>query len=206
MPLARRGGALAVAFVRGPLKAVLSVVAALVLLFAEWGYGPLAAALGSLSRFMVFARLEAWMATLRPYGALALFAAPALCLLPVKLLAIYLLATGHAALAIGLIILAKLAGTAVVARIYMLVKPQLMEIGWFRVAHDRLTAWKDYMYAEIRASAAWRAGRLARVEVKRAVNRIWIGLKPLRRRFQAWLERAKGEFKGFVADLHRALG
>lgn len=206
MPLARQGGSLAAAFVRGPLKAALNVVAALVLLFAEWGYEPLAAALARLSRFLVFARLEAWMVSLPPYGALALFAAPAVCLLPIKLVALYLLATGHAVLALGLIIAAKVAGTAVVARIYMLVRPQLMEIDWFRSAHDKLIPWQERMFDEIRSSAAWRAGRIVRVEVKRGVNRAWIGLLPQRRRLRAWIEQARGEFKGFVEDLRRALG
>ena len=206
MPLARRGGALTAAFVRGPLKIALHFVAAFLLLFAEWGYEPLAAVLAKLSRFLVFARLEAWMVSLPPYGALALFAAPALCLLPIKLLALYLLATGHPAFAVGLIIAAKVIGTAVVARIYMLVKLQLMEIGWFRQAHDTLIPWQERMFAEIRSSAAWRAGRIARVEVKRGANRVWIGFLPQRRLVRAWIEQAKGEFKGFVDDLRRALG
>ena len=142
----------------------------------------------------------------RPYGALALFAAPALCLIPVKLLALYLFATGHAAYGVGLIILAKVAGTAVVARIYLLVRPQLMQIGWFRRAHDRLMPWKDRMFADIRASGAWRTGRIVRVEVRRALNRAWIALAPQRRRMMELSAPLRTRLQAFIDDLHRALG
>jgi len=190
---------------RGPVKAMLQVVAALLLLFAEWGYEPLAALLSRLSRFFVFARLEAWMTSLPPYGALALFAAPAVCLIPVKLMALYLFATGHPASGVGLIIAAKIAGTAVVARIFMLVKPQLMEIGWFQRAHDRLIPWKERMFADIRASGVWRTGRIVRVEVKRSLNRSWISLLPQRRQAAAIFASARAEVARFIADLHRSL-
>jgi hypothetical protein len=183
-PKLRRAFVDVTAFVRGPLRGVvvhaLQIVAALVILFLEWGWEPLAAVFAKFVQLFGFERLRDWIAGLPPYGALALFAAPAVCLIPVKLFAVYLFATGHPAVGVGLIVLAKLAGTAVVARIYMLTQPQLMRIGWFKTAHDSFMPWKDRMYAEIRASAAWRQGRIVRVEVKRALNRAWIGLKPQR--------------------------
>ena len=96
-----------IGFLRGPVRSVLKVVlqtiAALLILFLEWGWRPLAYALGWLSKYLVFARLEAWVSSLPPYGALALFAAPALSLLPLKLFALYLFTTGHAALGVALL-------------------------------------------------------------------------------------------------------
>ena len=204
-PWVRHAGGMVKVFVRGPLRAVLHTVAALILLFAEWGWEPLVALLSRLSKYFVFARLEAWIATLPPYGALALFAAPAICLIPLKLAALYLFATGHRAAGIGLIIGAKIIGTAVVARIYLLVRPQLMQIGWFRSAHDRFMPWKEKMFAEIRESSAWRTGRIVRVEVKRGWNRTWIGLRPRRERAIAAIGAIRDEVVSFVDDLKRAL-
>ena len=46
------------AVVRPPLSFALQVIAALVLLFEEWGWRPLVEALGYLSRFKLFAWVE----------------------------------------------------------------------------------------------------------------------------------------------------
>jgi hypothetical protein len=181
-PWLRAAGRTTLAFARGPLKsailAVLQTMAALLVLFFEWGWRPLTEALAGLSKYLVFARFEAWLAGLPPYGALAMFAAPAVCLFPLKLIALYLFATGHPALGIGLIAAAKIVGTAVVARIFILTQPQLMQIGWFKAAYDRFMPWKERMFAAIRASAAWRTGRAVRVAVKRWINRMWIARTP----------------------------
>ena len=194
-PVLRRAWIQLSALLRGPVRAVLQTLAALVLLFLEWGWEPLATALSGLIHYFGFKRLSAWVASLPPYGSLAMFAAPAVCLIPIKLFAVYLFASGHPISGVLLIIGAKLVGTAVVARIYILTQPQLMRIGWFKTFHDRFMAWKDQMYSQIRASDAWRQGRIVRVEVKRAANRTWIALRPQRawavsqaRMLRTWFE------------------
>lgn len=208
-PRLRRATVAATAFARGPLrsvlKAVLQTVAALLVLFLEWGWRPLADALGRLSKYLVFARLEAWIAGLPPYGALAMFAAPAICLLPLKLVALYLFASGHPAVGVALILAAKVVGTAVVARIFILTQPQLMSITWFRRAYDVFMPWKERMFAEIRASAAWRTGRAIRVDVKRWINRTWIALKPQRRWASDQIANARLTIAGFLSGLLRSL-
>jgi hypothetical protein len=93
---------------------------------------------------------------------LAAFVGPSLVLFPLKLLALYLIATGHAIMAGLLFIGAKLVGTSVLARLYMLTSPQLMRIPWFARAHDKLMPWKDALFAKIRASWAWRYGRIVK--------------------------------------------
>ena len=80
---------------RGPVIFILQLFAALIVLFEEWGWKPLAAALAWLARFAPVARLEAWIASLRPYPSLFVFAAPTALLLPVKFAALWLLAQGH---------------------------------------------------------------------------------------------------------------
>ena len=199
-----------VAFLRGPVRQVFvilaQVVAALVVLFLEWGWRPLEEALSRLSKFFVFARIEAWLKSLPPYGALAMFAAPAVCLFPLKLLALYLFATGHAVLGVALIGAAKVAGTAIVARIFMLTQPQLMQIGWFKTAYDTFIPWKERMFTEIRQSVVWRNGRIVRVAVKRWVNQTWIALKPQRAWVREFVARVRADARALVLRVMKALG
>src|SRR5262245_47450232 len=67
---------------------------ALVLVFEEWGWQPLAAALARLARFRLWARMETAIAELPPYVALGVLALPSVLILPLKLVALYLIAHG----------------------------------------------------------------------------------------------------------------
>ena len=58
-PLARRAGIRLYAFARGPLRVLVHTVAALVILFIEWGWDPLATGLSGLVQFFGFKRLTA---------------------------------------------------------------------------------------------------------------------------------------------------
>lgn len=128
---------------------------ALVLLFEEWGWEYLAAALAWFGRLPGLRWIEGRIRALPPYGALALFAVPLLTLLPVKLLALYWLGHGHTVLGIGLIIAAKLGGTAVSARLFMLTRPTLMKLGWFAHAFNKWMRFKDGVLKRVKLSKAW---------------------------------------------------
>lgn len=155
--------------------AVLQVLAALLVLFEEWGWRPLSDALASLARFKLWARLELAIAGLPPYAALAAIALPSSLLFPLKFVAIWLVANGYFITAALLFIAAKIVSTALIARIFILVKPALMQIGWFAAAYDRFVPWKEALFAHIRQTWAWRYGRMVktavRVETKQAVAR-----------------------------------
>ncbi len=164
--------------VRLVVRRTFEVLFALVLLFEEWGWQPLAALLARFARFPLIAKLEAIIAGLPPYGALAAFVLPSALLLPLKLLALYLIATGHALMAALLFIGAKVAGTAILARLFMLTQPKLMQIGWFARAYNWLMPWKDRAFSAIRASWAWRYGRIAKYRLGQAVRTRWSALRP----------------------------
>ena len=160
------------------LRRAFEVLFALVLLFEEWGWRPLAALLARFARFPVVAKLEALIVSLPPYGALAAFVLPSALLFPLKLLALYLIATGHAVTAALLFIGAKVAGTAILARLFMLTQPKLMQIGWFAQGYHWLMPWKDRVFTAIRASWAWRYGRIVKYRVGQAVRTRWSALRP----------------------------
>lgn len=161
------------------LRRALGVILALVVLFAEWGWRPLAALLGQLRRLAPIARLENWVQTLSPYAALVAFLLPSLFLLPLKLLALYLIAHGQKLAALGLFAIAKIGGTAIVARLFMLTSPQLLRIAWFARGYHLIMPWKEALFAQIRASWAWRYGRMLKSKVRQLARRAWAAGRPV---------------------------
>ncbi len=137
------------------LRGLGTVLLAAVLLFEEWGWRPLTAFAAWVARLPPLAALEARIRRASPYAALALFALPALALLPVKLGALWLIHQGHGGLGLSVILAAKLAGTALVGRLFILTEPQLMRIAWFARALTWWRAKKATWLARIRASVAW---------------------------------------------------
>jgi hypothetical protein len=145
------------------------VLLALLILFEDWGWEPLQRVLAAVGRWPGFRWIERWVRGLPPYAALALFAAPALLLLPIKLAALWAIQRGHALLGVVVIVAAKLVGTAIVARLFTLTRPSLMRLAWFAHWHGRWVGWKDQLLAWVRASAAWRWARA----FKAAVRALW---------------------------------
>lgn len=156
----------------------LQVVLALILLFEEWGWRPLADALAWLARFKVWARAEHAIASLPPYGALAVLALPTSVLFPLKLLAVFLVAQGKLVAAGFLFVGAKIASTALIARLFMLTRPALMQLGWFAAAYNWIMPWKEALFERIRASWAWRYGRMVKNRVRLETKQAWARLKP----------------------------
>ncbi|MDN8615943.1 hypothetical protein [Variovorax ginsengisoli] len=155
---------------RHPAKLLRAVAAALlipVLLFEEWGWEPLARATARLAKLRVWARIEVAVRSLPPWGAVLAFFLPALMLLPVKLFGLFLLGEGHAMSALLLLLVAKLVGTAILARLFQLVEPALMQLPWFARFYPRWKGWKDGVLERVRLSAPWRAVRRARSGLRR---------------------------------------
>jgi hypothetical protein len=155
------------------LRWIFTPVVAVVLLFEEWGWIPLAALVSRLARLPVWARLERKIALLPPWGALLVLGLPTLALLPVKLLALYFIGQGQAMVGVGILITAKLLGTALLARLFQVTQPALMQIGWFATWYPRWKAWKDALMARMRASALWRMGRSMKTGLRRSVRKFW---------------------------------
>jgi hypothetical protein len=128
---------------------------ALILLFEEWGWERLAAVVEWIGDLPGLRWIEGRIRALPPYGALALFIIPFLALLPIKIVALYWLGHGHKALGLGLIVAAKLGGTAVTARLFMLTRPTLMRLAWFARWFNKWMAFKDRVLARVKSSAAW---------------------------------------------------
>ena len=117
--------------------------------------------------------MERRIAALSPLAALGvLLMPPVLLVLPVKLFGAWLVLQGRIWLGMTVIVLIKLLGTAILARLFQLARPALMQMDWFARGYARWVGWKEALLQHVRASWPWRVGRV----LKRA----------LRRRWQAW--------------------
>jgi len=153
------------------LRSVFRAVLALLILFEEWGWAPLSRLMARIGNLPVFRQIEAVIQRLPPYAALGLFLLPTVLLLPVKLLALWLISIGRAKLGLLVIVGAKVIGTAIVARLFALTQPALMRLTWFARLYARWTDWKAQLLAWVHASAAWRWGRAFKLKVRRLFRR-----------------------------------
>lgn len=143
------------------LRAVLLSLAALVLFIEEWGWRPLTAWAARLAMWPPLARLESRIQRLPPRAALALFLVPAVALFPVKLLALWAIHRGHALLGIAVIVSAKLLGTALVGRLFILTEAQLAHFAWFAASLGWWRRTKARIQAVVHALPLWQALRAA---------------------------------------------
>lgn len=118
-------------------RGVLLLLAALVFAIEEWGWKPLTRIAERLAQWAHLQRLEARIRRTSPGVALLLFLVPALLLFPLKVFALWLIHLGRASLGVAVIVLAKLLGTALLGRLFILTEPQLMRFRWFA----RTLAW-----------------------------------------------------------------
>ena len=137
------------------LFAPLVYLAALLLLLEDWLWDLGVRLTSRIAHWPPLHRLETWLRGLRPAAALAVFMLPALLLFPVKLLALFAMAHGHAMWGLLVILLAKLAGAAAVARIYLLTRPALLTIRWFAATLDWFLPLKERWIERLQTSAAW---------------------------------------------------
>jgi hypothetical protein len=142
------------------LRGVLLILAAAILFIEEWGWRPLTACMAWLAKWPPLARLEAAIRGVSPQWALVLFIVPATLLFPIKLVALWLIHEGHAALGLAVIVAAKLLGTALVGRLFVLTERQLMQFAWFVRALNWWRTTKERVKAAVKRTASWRAAQV----------------------------------------------
>jgi hypothetical protein len=147
------------------LRALLLAPVALLLLFEEWGWEQLAAGFAALGRLPWWGQLERRITRLPPWAALLVFGIPVGALVPIKLLALYLFGKGHLMLGLGLVLAAKLTGTALAARLFQLTQPALMQLKWFARLYTPWKNWKDRLLDQVRSSWPWRMAHQLKVRV-----------------------------------------
>jgi hypothetical protein len=130
-------------------------LAAAIVFFEEVLLHYLGVAMAAFGRWPPVARLERWLAGLPPWAALLAFVAPWTLVLPVKLAAVFFALQGRFGLAAASIAVGKVLATALVARLYQVLRPTLVTMPWFRASETWLFTWRDRLYAFVRALPAW---------------------------------------------------
>ena len=162
---------------RRVLRGVFAVLAALWLVVEEWLWDGLVRATRWIARLPVFRAIERRIQRLGPKAAMALFVVPWLLLLPAKVLGLWLLGTGHAALGITVFVAAKLLGTAMLARLFTLTRPVLLQVAWFRRFYGWFTALRDRVYAYVKSLRAYEATRRWLSALRRRLRALWRWLR-----------------------------
>lgn len=171
----------------------LALVAMALILLEEWLWDELARAFGVLARLPFWARLERAIAAVPAWAALPLFLVPMTVLFPVKLLALWLMARHQILLGVAVLVLAKVVGTAVAARLFMLLKPTLLTVRWFAAVYDGFIRWRSWVFERVIVMSWWRAVESWRQDFRDWRVRVrdggiwqrWV------RRLRRWRERLK---------------
>jgi hypothetical protein len=132
-------------------------LAAAIIFFEQVLIKYLNVAMAAFARLPWIARFEAWLLTLPPYGALATFVFPSILILPIKLITVWCGLHGKYSLALGTLIAGKILGTAILARLYRILRPKLMAIPWFAWADAHFFYWRDKAYAFVKSLPAWQS-------------------------------------------------
>jgi len=130
---------------------------ALLYVIEEWLWDTLKGAMTALGRLPGVRLIESWIARLPPAGAAFFFVLPTSLALPVKLIALHLIAKGEIIRGAIVILAAKIIATALFARLYALTQPALMRVHWFVAVRAAVLRWRDWTYAQIEAHPLWRA-------------------------------------------------
>src|SRR5262249_13880400 len=91
--------------------------------------------------------LARWIAALSPVATLLLLALPAALVLPLKMLALWLMATGEWIEGVGVFVFAKLGAIGTTAFVFDAGRHKLLQLGWFRAIYDCFLSLRQWAHA-----------------------------------------------------------
>ena len=138
---------------------VLFFVAACVLAFEEWIWTRASALLRRIGRLPPFRWIEDWMSRRTPLQALACYMLPVLVVLPLKGIALAVIGHGHVALGLAILFLAKVLGTAVLARLWQITEPAITTYRWIRRGRDGFLRLRRRLYRWLHQQTVYRRMR-----------------------------------------------
>jgi hypothetical protein len=134
-------------------------IAAAIVFIEETLLHYLGLAMEAIAKWPPVAAIEAWLRRLPPWAALLTFAAPSLLVIPVKLSAVWFALHHRYGLSLLSVVAGKMLATALVARLYIVLRPTLARIAWYVRAETWLFDWRDRLYAFVRALPAWQKAK-----------------------------------------------
>ena len=154
-------------------RGIFAIPLAIWVFLEEWVWDEMLALMAWIGKLPPVHWAETQIARLPPYAALIAFVIPGAVLLPFKLAAFWLIAHGHALYGFWVFVIAKIVGTAFLARIFSLTKPALLTISWFKRGYLAITGWKARLYAYVRALPAYQRLRESAHNVRLRIKALW---------------------------------
>jgi len=158
---------------RGRLRTVLIFCGALLFLFEEWLWVSFLRLFAWLGRFGLLRWLDARLVRLAPMAALIVLCVPIVLLFPVKIVGLWMIAQGRFFTGCCVMLVAKVVSTAIIARIFITCRPQLLRMPWFARLHALTCALRDRVHRWMEQQPAW-------VDARRFLRRLRTGLRGLR--------------------------
>jgi hypothetical protein len=158
-------------------RSALLFVGALLFLFEEWlwiGFTRLFARLGRLG---LFRWLDGRLARLSPIAALVILCIPIALLFPFKVAGLWMIASGRFFTGCCVMLAAKIASTAIIARIFLTCRPQLLRMPWFARLYNVVYTLRGRIHLWLADQPAWRDARRFMAGVRRSVG-AWVGRRP----------------------------
>lgn len=144
---------------RGPVGTLLLFFGALLFLFEEWLWTRFTRFFAWLGRLGLLRWLDARLIRLPPVMALVILCTPMLLLFPVKIAGLWMIASGRFFSGCLLMLAAKVLSTAIIARIFLTCRPQLMRMPWFARLHAWSCVMRDHIHQWIEQQPAWYEAR-----------------------------------------------
>lgn len=163
---------------RNQLLSPLIYLAALLLLLEDWFWDLGLRLVQLIVSWPPLKVLERQIVALRPYPALCAFVLPALLLFPVKVLALFAIASGHPFSGVAVIVAAKVGGAAAVARLYVLTRPALLTLPWFERWHSKFMELKNHWIGRLKATDAFRRVSMLSAMMRGAARAFLLRLRP----------------------------
>jgi hypothetical protein len=155
------------------LRSLYTIPLAIWIFLEEWVWDEMLKFMAWLGKLPPVHWVETQISKLPPFAALIAFVIPGAILLPFKLAAFWLIAHGHGIYGLWVFIVAKIIGTAFLARIFSLTKPALLTIGWFKRGYLFISGWKERIYAYVRALPAYQRLRESVRNLKLRIKAAW---------------------------------
>lgn len=175
---------------RSPLRNSLLFIGALLFLFEEWLWTVMTRFFTWLGRLGMLRWLDARLVRLPPVMALVMLCIPMLLLFPFKVAGLWMIASGRFFSGCLLMLVAKVLSTAVIARIFLTCRSQLLQMPWFARLYVWTCALRDRIHCWIEVQPAWLD---AKRFVRRARNRVqsWLSIGSRRGALHRWRSRRR---------------
>jgi hypothetical protein len=157
---------------RRAVRIVLIVLVAIWMLFEDWVWDSILAVMEKIARLRAVQSFESFIKRQNQYFLLFLFFFPFLIMIPAKLFGLYLIANGKILRGVSIFVIAKVAITAIVTRLFIISKDKLLLIKPFASFYHWLTAKKEWLYSEVRKLKAWQKAKEIVSKIKHKLKMI----------------------------------